>query len=65
MNLKIREFKQSIINFVNTSDLPIEVKSMVLAELSGQAKIMANEQIKKEIAERDRKESEPENEQSI
>lgn len=65
MNLKIREFKQNIVNFINASDLPIEVKSMVLADLSSQAAIMANEQIKKEIAERDKKESEPENEQSV
>ena len=65
MNLKIREFKQSIVNFINASDLPIEIKSMVLADLSSQAAIMANEQIKKEIAERDKKESEPEDEQSI
>lgn len=65
MNLKIREFKQSIVNFINASDLPIEVKSMVLADLSSQATIMANEQIKKEIAERDKKESESEDEQSI
>lgn len=58
MNLKIREFKQSIINFVNASDLPVEVKFLVLADISNQTGIMANEQIKKEIAERNKKESE-------
>lgn len=65
MNLKIREFKQSIANFVNASELPIEVKSLVLTDLARQTEAMANVQIKKEIAERDKKESEPEDEQSI
>lgn len=58
MNLKIREFKQSIANFVNTSELPIEVKTLVLTDLARQAEAMANEQIKKEIAERNKKENE-------
>lgn len=65
MNLKIREFKQSIANFVNASELPIEVKLLVLTDLARQAETMANAQIKKEIAERDKKESEPEDEQSV
>ena len=58
MNLKIREFKQSIANFVNASELPIEVKLLVLTDLARQTEAMANAQIKKEIAERDKKESE-------
>lgn len=58
MNTKIREFKLSLINFINASDLPIEVVNIILQQLSQEANRLADEQIKKEIAERSDKESE-------
>lgn len=66
MNAKIREFKLSLVNFINASNLPIEVVNIILQQLSQEAGRLADEQIKKEIAERSDKESEvQENEQSI
>lgn len=58
MNLKIREFKVSIENYVNGSDLPPEVKRMVLKEIYQSAEAAANEAISAEIAERDNAEKE-------
>ena len=58
MNTKIREFKLSLINLINASDLPIEVVNIILQQLSQEAERLADEQIKKEIAERSDKESE-------
>ena len=58
MNAKIRKFKLSLVNFINASDLPIEVVNIILQQLSQEANRLADEQIKKEIAERSNKESE-------
>ena len=33
MDLLIREFKNSIISFVNQSDLPMEIKRLCLSEI--------------------------------
>lgn len=33
MNLKIRQFEDSILNMINESDLPIEVKRLVIADI--------------------------------
>ena len=33
MNLKIRQFEDSILNIINESDLPIEVKRLVIADI--------------------------------
>lgn len=57
-NLRIREFRESIVRYMNSVDLPIEVKSMVLREISNTAERAANEQIKREIIERDKAEKE-------
>ena len=33
MNLKIRQFEDSILNMINESDLPMEVKRLVLSDV--------------------------------
>ena len=59
-NLKIREFSQAIINFVNDSPLPIEVKRLTLVEILHQIDSAANSILQREIAERDRMQQEKE-----
>ena len=44
-NLKIRKFQQEIINFVNQSDLPIEVKRLCLNEITAQVNAAAEQQV--------------------
>lgn len=53
-NLEIREFSQAIINFVNGSQLPVEVKRLVMADIMHQLDSAANAILQNEIAERDR-----------
>lgn len=60
MNLKIREFKQSIRNFVNESELPDEVKRMVINEILTDQTQKALESIRAEIEDRDREEKKDE-----
>ncbi len=55
-NLEIREFSQAIINFVNGSPLPVEVKRLALSDIMHQLDSAANTAIHGEIVERDRKE---------
>lgn len=50
MNLKIREFKQTLTSYINSVDLPIEVKSIVLEDLSRQVTFLSTETIKQELA---------------
>lgn len=57
-NLEIREFSQAIINFVNSSALPVEVKRLALSDIMHQLDSAANTAIQVEIAERDKKEKE-------
>lgn len=52
-NLEIREFSQAIINFVNGSQLPIEVKRLALEDILRQVDSAASEIIRSEIADRD------------
>ena len=59
-NLKIREFSQAIINFVNDSPLPIEVKRLTLVEIVHQIDSATNSILQREIAERDRMQQEKE-----
>lgn len=51
-NLKIREFQQTIINFTNASDLPIEVKRLAFEEILHQIRDGANQQLQIEIQQR-------------
>lgn len=57
-NLEIREFSKAIINFVNGSPLPVEVKRLALSDIMHQLDSAANTAIQGEIVERDRKEKE-------
>ncbi|MCX4270834.1 MAG: hypothetical protein OSJ71_01080 [Acetatifactor sp.] len=54
INLEIREFSQAIINFINRSPLPTEVKRLCLNDISVQLLQTANTQIETEIQVRDR-----------
>lgn len=51
-NLKIREFQTAIVNFVNASDLPIEVKRLAFEEILHQLRDGANQQLQIEIQQR-------------
>lgn len=48
-NLSILEFKQSIINYVNQVELPMEVRRMVLKEIYDDICKTSNELIKQEF----------------
>lgn len=48
-NLEIREFSQAIINFVNQSTLPIEVKRLALKDIMAQIETETNKVLTEEI----------------
>lgn len=48
-SLQIREFSQSIINFVNASQLPIEVKRLALKDIIAQIETETNKVLTEEI----------------
>lgn len=58
MNLKIREFKLTLENYINSNELPPEVKRMVLQEIYQSTESAANEAIAAEIKRRDSAEGE-------
>lgn len=60
MNLKIREFRVSITSFVNSSDLPDEVKALVLADIARQAETEANKKVQEEFTAREKEKKEAE-----
>ena len=53
MNLKIKEFQQAIVNFINESDLPIEVKRLSLSEIMHKLESAADAVIAQELKERE------------
>lgn len=53
MNLKIREFKVSIETYINETDLPPEVKRIVLKEIYDGIDREANLAISEELKERE------------
>ena len=53
MNLKIREFKISIENYINEADLPPEVKRIVLKEIYDGIDREANLAVSVELKERE------------
>ncbi len=57
-NLEIREFSQAIINFVDSSGLPEEVKRMALQEVLTRQEQKARDALLDEIATRDAAEKE-------
>lgn len=62
MNLKIREFNITLENYINNTDLPLEVKRMVLKEIYDRVSAEADKSIIAEISERDEKEREEKSE---
>jgi hypothetical protein len=52
-SLTIREFKQSITNFIEQSDIPCEVKRLVIEEIAREVSAKANNEIIDEIKTRD------------
>ena len=58
MDLEIREFSNSIINYINGNTLPIEIKRLVLHDICGKIDVAADGVIKGQIAERERAEKE-------
>lgn len=60
-DLEIREFASNIVNYVNKSPLPIEIKRLCLVETLGKLTEAADVAIRNQIEERKRES----NEQSI
>lgn len=56
MNLKIREFKITLSNYINEIDLPEEVKRMVLKEIYAEIEKKANDAILLELNKRESQE---------
>ena len=48
-NLEIREFSQAIINFVNSSTIPMEVKRIALKDILAQVEEETNKVLTEEI----------------
>lgn len=57
MDLEIREFKNAIVQFVNKSDLQMEVKRLCLKEILYEVNILSDETIKAQIVLRNSKEN--------
>lgn len=49
MNKEIRQFQDDLLNVINTANLPIEVKRLVLDNILRQVMIVADETIKNEM----------------
>ena len=52
-NLEIREFSQAIINFVNQSTLPMEVKRLALKDIIAQIETETNKVLTEELKARE------------
>ena len=61
-NLRIREFRNALIEIVNAGEIPIEVKKIILSEMLLQIEKQANEQVVLEfgLREAQKKENNPE-----
>lgn len=57
-NLEIREFKVSIKNYINSTDLPVEVKRIVLSEICRDLEEKAALTIAEELKKREGKQNE-------
>jgi hypothetical protein len=55
-SLQIREFSETIKAYVKENPLPLEVKRMVLEEITREVSVQTVEQLKAELNERDNKE---------
>ena len=65
VNLKIKEFQKSIIDFVNKYDLPSEVKRLCLFEMTQNMAETADKDTILEIQQRDSRKEGDHNEQGI
>lgn len=54
-SLEIREFEQGIINQINQSPLPLEVKRLIVENICAQVNEATNKQIQVELTERNSK----------
>lgn len=54
-SLEIREFQQAIINQINQSPLPLEVKRLIVENICAQVNEATNKQIQVELTERNSK----------
>lgn len=54
MNLKIREFKLSLVAYINETDIPEEIKRMVLKEIYEDIEKAADEMVVQEFNEREK-----------
>jgi len=52
-NLEIRDFRNGLAKYINSVDLPVEIKSMVLSEMARQAEQIANAEIQKELQQKE------------
>lgn len=48
VNLTVREFSKAIIDFVNQSPLPIEIKRLCINDIAAQLQVAADERIRDE-----------------
>ena len=58
MDLEIREFTQTIADFINKSKLPMEVKRLSLHDISRQLDVLADSTVQAQLAKRKRAEEE-------
>lgn len=49
MNVKIRQFEDGILNMINESDLPIEVKRLVVADIFNLVLKQSDKEVANEI----------------
>ena len=67
MNSQIREFEKGLIDYINLSEIPIEVKRLIIKDVFYQVERTANDIINQEIqlmeAQKNQKEQEIKNEE--
>lgn len=60
MDLEIREFTQAIVDYINKSKLPVEVKRLSLRDICAKLETVADNVIREQIAEREKEKKEQE-----
>lgn len=50
MNVKIRHFEDSILNLINASDLPMEIKRLVVSDIFNLVVKQADKEVKEELS---------------
>lgn len=54
LNLKTREFRNNITNYINSSDIPVEVKYLAIKDICNQLGSEANKAVAQEASELER-----------